>query len=205
MLKEKKSVLIKGREVDMDKHVKATLVQFARAVKRLQFQCEKVNGVFGGMEKLKKYLSKVDLEIDHSHEANTEFTYNDFGETTLYIRIKDSSNKWRRPDNGTIWIDILIDTDENGEISASTNSMSGIENVPDVIKARIAKTIEYITKNAPVWIPKIEQITSLLELNLTHYEFFGGEFGTALDAGIDELAKTWDATSLSEFEKKMAQ
>lgn len=205
MSKEKKGVLVKGKEVSMDKHVKTTLVQFASAVKRLYLQCEKTNGVFVGTENLKKYLLKVDLEIDHSHAANTEFTYNDYGENTLYIRIKDFSNKWRRPDNETIWIDILIDISKNGEISASTNSKSGIENVPDVIKARIARTIEHITKNAPVWIPRVESITALLERNLAHYEFFGGDFGTALDAGVDELAKSWDAAGLKEFEEKMAQ
>lgn len=205
MPKEKKSVLVKGKEVNMDKHVKATLVQFAKAVNRLAIQCEKTNGVFGGVEALKKYLTKVDLEIDHSHSANTEYTFNSHTDHSLYIRIKDFSNKWRRPDNATVWIDITIDTNGSGEVSADTNSMSGIENVPDVIKERVARTIAHIVKNAPDWTPRIEQIASLLERNLAHYEFFGGDLGTALDAGVDELVKLWGSAGLKEFEKKMAQ
>ena len=188
MAKKEKSVAIKSDKVIMDAATNTTMIQFVQSIVDLHQVIDLCYGDrYNSYELLKKTLLKIDLEIDHSHKGDTEIEYL---VEPFYIRISDSSHKWRRPDDGYIFFDIEL-TGEKFYID--TNSMSGIKNTPDCIIKRIERTLEDISEGAAIWIQRIQKTIELFENNLMNYEFFDKK--TPLDAGLDELAKSWSAST----------
>lgn len=147
---------------------------------------------------LKKYLIRIDPEMDHLHSADTEIEYSMHPRTRSFqFLIGDYNRTWNKRNSGKIQFAIYgIST----TLEIIPNCSCQIQQIPSDVLKRIERTIAYIVKMSSTWDKRISEVVESLNYALAAIEFnrYKGE--------IEELVfKNYQTQDLKAFEKQMLE
>ena len=148
---------------------------------------------------LKKYLDKIDPEMDHLHSADTEIEYKNHPRTRCFqFLIGDYNRTWNKRDSKKIQF-AIHEISTTLEVVPNCNCL--IQQIPSDVLKRVERTISYIVKMSSAWNKRIEEVIEGISYALAAIEFnrYKGE--------IEDLVfkKISDMGDLKAFEKQMSE
>lgn len=152
-----------------DRGMQANIDTFRREIFNICKVIRKLNpGISDDMlnEKLVEVINEVDLEADHNHRNNIDFKFV-VNEESLALKMTDSSNNWKTMTGEEIYFVVHLELQNRVDTNASTY----LNDVPDAVRIRLARSFFDLTEKMPDLARKIAKKQQDMRFKLRDLEF----------------------------------